>query len=126
MQISCNRSHHKITWHFIVVMDMSKQVIFCGASSACEKCQVKEVIEQVNVLLRTPLNSYQLSVSALCFSVFQCLINKDPDVIWFTLCERYCPYKYQSLYTDLLPIKLCGMGRAESEYKQNIMKLLKD
>ncbi|XP_076131875.1 TELO2-interacting protein 1 homolog isoform X1 [Alosa pseudoharengus] len=61
-----------------------------------------------------------------CCSVFQCLINKDPDVIWFTLCEQFCPYIYQPLHRDLMPVKLCGMGQPENEYTHNIGKLLKD
>ncbi|XP_062397012.1 TELO2-interacting protein 1 homolog isoform X2 [Sardina pilchardus] len=61
-----------------------------------------------------------------CCSVFQCLINKDPDVIWFTLCEQFCPYAYQPLHRDLMPVKLCGMGRQDNEYTHNIVKLLTD
>ncbi|KAG5281651.1 hypothetical protein AALO_G00047280 [Alosa alosa] len=75
-----------------------------------------------------PYLSYQQppKLQEACCSVFQCLINKDPDVIWFTLCERFCPYIYQPLHRDLMPVKLCGMGQPENEYTHNIVKLLKD
>ncbi|KAL2103906.1 hypothetical protein ACEWY4_000774 [Coilia grayii] len=61
-----------------------------------------------------------------CCSVFHCLMQKDPDVIWFTLCEQFCPYTYQSPHADLLSVNLCGMGRQKNEYSSNIMKLLEE
>ncbi|XP_063063959.1 TELO2-interacting protein 1 homolog [Engraulis encrasicolus] len=59
-------------------------------------------------------------------SVFQCLIAKDPDVVWFTLCEQYCPYTYPPPHEDLLPVNLSGMGRQKNEYSSNVMKLLEE
>uniref|UniRef100_A0A3P9K4J8 TELO2-interacting protein 1 homolog n=1 Tax=Oryzias latipes TaxID=8090 RepID=A0A3P9K4J8_ORYLA len=57
-------------------------------------------------------------------SVFQHLIQVDPDTFWFTLNELYCPSPYTPPHPDLHPIQLSGMGRPRDEFSDNVLKLL--
>ncbi|XP_066558712.1 TELO2-interacting protein 1 homolog [Amia ocellicauda] len=59
-----------------------------------------------------------------CLSVFQHLIQVDPDAVWFTLNEIYCPYVYESTHPDLHTLLLSGMGKQRNEFTDNILKLL--
>ncbi|CAK6955101.1 TELO2-interacting protein 1 homolog [Scomber scombrus] len=61
-----------------------------------------------------------------CLSVFQHLIQVDPDVFWFTLNELHCPSSYIPPHPDLQPVQLNGMGRPRDEYSDNVLKLLRE
>ncbi|XP_034001082.1 TELO2-interacting protein 1 homolog [Trematomus bernacchii] len=59
-------------------------------------------------------------------SVFQHLIQVDPDAFWFTLNELHCPSSYTPPHPDLHPIQLSGMGRARDEFSDNALRLLRE
>ncbi|XP_037627885.1 TELO2-interacting protein 1 homolog isoform X2 [Sebastes umbrosus] len=59
-------------------------------------------------------------------SVFQHLIQVDPDTFWFTLNELHCPSPYIPPHPDLQPVLLSGMGRPRDEYSDNVLKLLRE
>ncbi|KAM8862699.1 TELO2-interacting protein 1 homolog [Spinachia spinachia] len=59
-------------------------------------------------------------------SVFQHLIQVDPDAFWFTLNELHCPSSYVPPHPDLQPVRLSGMGRPRDEYSDNVLKLLRE
>ncbi|XP_031724708.1 TELO2-interacting protein 1 homolog isoform X1 [Anarrhichthys ocellatus] len=59
-------------------------------------------------------------------SVFQHLIQVDPDAFWFTLNELHCPSSYIPPHPDLQPVHLSGMGRPRDEYSDNVLKLLRE
>ncbi|XP_056279886.1 TELO2-interacting protein 1 homolog [Pseudoliparis swirei] len=59
-------------------------------------------------------------------SVFQHLIQVDPDAFWFTLNELHCPSPYVPPHPDLLPVHLSGMGRPRDEFSDNVLKLLRE
>ncbi|XP_024148210.1 TELO2-interacting protein 1 homolog isoform X2 [Oryzias melastigma] len=59
-------------------------------------------------------------------SVFQHLIQVDPDTFWFTLNELHCPSPYTPPHPDLHPVQLAGMGRPRDEYSDNVLKLLRE
>ncbi|MBN3322625.1 TTI1 protein, partial [Atractosteus spatula] len=59
-----------------------------------------------------------------CLSVFQHLIQIDPDALWFALNELHCPHVYEPEYPELHAVRLTGMGRPRNEFTDNIVKLL--
>ncbi|XP_072552810.1 TELO2-interacting protein 1 homolog [Salminus brasiliensis] len=59
-----------------------------------------------------------------CLSVFQHLLQVDPDACWFTLSEVCCPVAHEPPHTHLFPVRLSGMGRPRNEYTDNALKLL--
>ncbi|KAL1021069.1 hypothetical protein UPYG_G00008320 [Umbra pygmaea] len=61
-----------------------------------------------------------------CLSVFRHLLLVDPDALWVTLNELYCPCSYIPPHTDLQPVQLTGMGLQRNEYTDNVLKLLED
>ncbi|KAG7471960.1 hypothetical protein MATL_G00103550 [Megalops atlanticus] len=67
---------------------------------------------------------YKLQEACLC--VFQYLTQVDPDAMWFTLNELYCPRSYEPSHPDLSAVHLAGMGRSRNEYTDNILKLLEE
>ncbi|XP_035513147.1 TELO2-interacting protein 1 homolog [Morone saxatilis] len=70
---------------------------------------------------RQPIRLQEASLS-----VFQHLIQVDPDTFWFTLNELHCPSSYIPPHPDLQPIQLNGMGRPRDEYSDNVLKLLRE
>ncbi|XP_034733636.1 TELO2-interacting protein 1 homolog [Etheostoma cragini] len=70
---------------------------------------------------RQPIRLQEASVS-----VFQHLIQVDPDAFWFTLNELHCPSSYIPPHPDLLPVQLSGMCRPRDEYSDNVLKLLRE
>ncbi|XP_030642884.1 TELO2-interacting protein 1 homolog [Chanos chanos] len=57
-------------------------------------------------------------------SVFQNLMEVDPDACWFALNELYCPASFEPPHPDLQPVELCGQGQPRNEYTDNVLKLL--
>uniref|UniRef100_A0A8C4SL43 TELO2 interacting protein 1 n=1 Tax=Erpetoichthys calabaricus TaxID=27687 RepID=A0A8C4SL43_ERPCA len=57
-------------------------------------------------------------------SVFQHLIKTDPDAVWLSLTELFCPYSYTPQRSTFHDIKLSGMGKSRDEFSDNIVKLL--
>ncbi|XP_058860374.1 TELO2-interacting protein 1 homolog [Acipenser ruthenus] len=61
-----------------------------------------------------------------CVSVFQHLIQVDPDSVWLTLNELYCPNSYEPKHSSLHAVQLSGMGKQRNEFTENILKLLQE
>ncbi|KAK1157739.1 hypothetical protein AOXY_G23886 [Acipenser oxyrinchus oxyrinchus] len=61
-----------------------------------------------------------------CVSVFQHLIQVDPDSVWLTLNELYCPNSYEPKHSSLHAVQLSGMGKQRNEFTENILKLLEE
>ncbi|XP_059190062.1 TELO2-interacting protein 1 homolog [Centropristis striata] len=70
---------------------------------------------------RQPIRLQEASIS-----VFQHLIQVDPDAFWFTLNELHCPCSYTPPHPDLQPVQLNGAGRPRDEYSDNVLKLLRE
>ncbi|XP_078110505.1 TELO2-interacting protein 1 homolog isoform X2 [Sander vitreus] len=70
---------------------------------------------------RQPIRLQEASVS-----IFQHLIQVDPDAFWFTLNELHCPSSYIPPHPDLQPVQLSGMGQPRDEYSDNVLKLLRE
>ncbi|KAK6471764.1 TELO2-interacting protein 1-like protein [Huso huso] len=58
--------------------------------------------------------------------VFQHLIQVDPDSVWLTLNELYCPNSYEPKHSSLHAVQLSGMGKQRNEFTENILKLLQE
>ncbi|KAL4623629.1 TELO2-interacting protein 1-like [Arapaima gigas] len=46
-----------------------------------------------------------------CLSLFRHLIKVDPDAVWFTLSELYCPRSYKPRHPDLRAVCFAAPGR---------------
>ncbi|XP_039592020.1 TELO2-interacting protein 1 homolog isoform X2 [Polypterus senegalus] len=68
---------------------------------------------------RQPLKLQEASIS-----VFQHLIKTDPDAVWLSLTEVFCPYSYSPQRSTFHDIQLSGMGKSRDEFSDNIVKLL--
>ncbi|XP_029291967.1 TELO2-interacting protein 1 homolog isoform X2 [Cottoperca gobio] len=99
-----------------------------GLGSLCQRLDLSEVdLDAVceaclpYLSCRQPIRLQEASVS-----VFQHLIQVDPDAFWFTLNELHCPSSYIPPHPDLYPVQLSGMGRPRDEYSDNVLRLLRE
>lgn len=99
-----------------------------GLGSLCQRLELGEADRDVVCEACLPyLSSRQpIRLQEASLSVFQHLIQVDPDALWFTLNELHCPFSYVPPHPDLQPVQLNGMGRQRDEYSDNVLKLLRE
>ncbi|XP_064155508.1 TELO2-interacting protein 1 homolog [Anguilla rostrata] len=99
-----------------------------GLGSLCLRLDLVDTdLESVSEACLPYLSSRQPpKLQEACISVFQHLIQVDPDAMWLTLNELHCPLTYEPPHPDLHPITLAGMGQPRTEYTDNVLKLLED
>nr|XP_046252563.1 TELO2-interacting protein 1 homolog isoform X2 [Scatophagus argus] len=99
-----------------------------GLGSLCQRLDLGEAdLDAVCEACLPYLSCRQpIRLQEASLSVFQHLIQVDPDAFWFTLNELHCPSSYIPPHPDLQPIQLNGMGRPRDEYSDNVLKLLKE
>uniref|UniRef100_A0A1A8IVG9 TELO2-interacting protein 1 homolog n=2 Tax=Nothobranchius TaxID=28779 RepID=A0A1A8IVG9_NOTKU len=99
-----------------------------GLGSLCQRLDLGEAdLDAVCEACLPYLSCRQpVRLQEACLSVFQHLIQVDPDTFWFTLNELHCPCSYTPPHPDLPPIQLSGMGRPRDEYSDNVLKLLRE
>uniref|UniRef100_A0A8C6PFI6 TELO2 interacting protein 1 n=1 Tax=Nothobranchius furzeri TaxID=105023 RepID=A0A8C6PFI6_NOTFU len=92
-----------------------------GLGSLCQRLDLGEAdLDAVCEACLPYLSCRQpVRLQEACLSVFQHLIQVDPDTFWFTLNELHCPCSYTPPHPDLPPIQLSGMGRPRDEYSDN-------
>ncbi|KAJ8369618.1 hypothetical protein SKAU_G00096460 [Synaphobranchus kaupii] len=102
--------------------------ILQGLGSLCLRLDLVDTdLESVTEACLPYLSSKQpRKLQDACISVFQHLIQVDPDSTWLTLNELHCPVTYEPPHPDLHPITLAGMGQPRTEHTDNVLKLLED
>ncbi|XP_030588616.1 TELO2-interacting protein 1 homolog isoform X2 [Archocentrus centrarchus] len=99
-----------------------------GLGSLCQRLDLGEAdLDAVCEACLPYLSCRQpVKLQEACLSVFQHLIQVDPDTFWFTLNELHCPSSYIPPHPDLQPVQLNGMGRPRDEFSDNTLKLLRE
>uniref|UniRef100_A0A8P4GI22 TELO2-interacting protein 1 homolog n=1 Tax=Dicentrarchus labrax TaxID=13489 RepID=A0A8P4GI22_DICLA len=99
-----------------------------GLGSLCQRLDLGEAdLDAVCEACLPYLSCRQpIRLQEASLSVFQHLIQVDPDTFWFTLNELHCPSSYIPPHPDLQPVQLNGMGRPRDEYSDNVLKLLRE
>ncbi|XP_078616748.1 TELO2-interacting protein 1 homolog [Branchiostoma floridae x Branchiostoma japonicum] len=57
-------------------------------------------------------------------SVFDALVQLEPDAVWLTLCDVYCPVLPQPPHPCFSHVKVSGSTSEKSEYANNVTHLL--
>ncbi|KAI1892305.1 hypothetical protein AGOR_G00131970 [Albula goreensis] len=99
-----------------------------GLGSLCLWLDVVDAdLDSVTEACLPYLSSRQpVKLQEACISVFQHLIQVDPDAVWFTLSELHCPGLYQPPHPGLGPMLLTGTAEPRTEYTDNVVKLLEE
>ncbi|KAJ8257310.1 hypothetical protein GJAV_G00184220 [Gymnothorax javanicus] len=102
--------------------------ILQGLGSLCVRLDLVDTdLESVSEACLPYLSNRQpLRLQEACISVFQRLIQVDPDSVWLTLNELHCPFPYEPPQLDLSHVMLAGMGQPRTAYTDNVLKLLQD
>ncbi|XP_042347878.1 TELO2-interacting protein 1 homolog [Plectropomus leopardus] len=99
-----------------------------GLGSLCQRLDLGEAdLDAVCEACLPYLSCRQpIRLQEASMSVFQHLIQVDPDAFWFTLNELHCPSSYIPPHPDLHPVQLNGLDRPRDEYSDNVLKLIRE
>ena len=60
----------------------------------------------------------------MAITAFNDFASVEPDLIWLSLNDLYCPEELTPPHEALRPVKLAGTGAQSKEYAENVTALL--
>ena len=60
----------------------------------------------------------------MAITTFNNFASVEPDLIWLSLNDLYCPEELTPPHEALRPVKLAGTGAQSKEYAENVTALL--
>lgn len=83
------------------------------------RCRDLFTVKIVNFTSVTFCVCYQVALET-----FKDFASVEPDLIWLSLNDLYCPREFNPPHQALKPVKLAGVGPQSKEYADNVNLLL--
>ncbi|XP_071491313.1 TELO2-interacting protein 1 homolog [Diadema antillarum] len=101
--------------------------ILSGIGQLCIQVDIaeNELLSMVQACVPYLHTGQPQGLQEACLASFECFIQADPDAVWFTLQEIYCPSPLRPPHTCFPEIKFAGESVQKKEEWVNVQKLLR-